>query len=344
MKAAVIRENGGLDVVRVDDIPDPKPAPDEVLVRIRYAGLNHLDIWVRKGRPGMQVQWPHVLGSDGAGVIEAVGSEVKHLKAGDAVVVYPGLGCGHCEACERGEKSLCPQFGIVGMNRPGTFAQYVALPAANVFQKPLRLSEEEAGGFVLSHLTAWRMLMTRAQLKPGETVLIHGVGGGVALCALQFAKLAGAEVIVTSSSADKLEQAKRLGADETINYKTDNVAHRVKELTGGRGVDVAVDSTGAATFPLDLACLAKGGRVALCGVTTGAGAEADLRAIYWNQLTILGSTLGSVGDLREMFRAVTVARLKPVIDEVFPLARVHDAMERMETGRQFGKIVLHISD
>ncbi len=344
MKAAVIRENGGLDVVRVEDIPKPEPAADEVLVRVRYAGLNHLDIWVRKGRPGAQMQWPHVLGSDAAGVVEAVGSQVKHVKAGDAVVVYPGLGCGCCEACTRGEISLCPQFGIVGMSRPGTFAEYVTLPAANVFPKPARLSTEEAGGFVLTYLTAWRMLMTRARVRPGETILIHGIGGGVAVCALQFTKLTGAEAIVTSSSADKLDRARQLGADWTINYKTENVTHRVQEITLGRGVDVVVDSTGAGTWPLDLACVTKGGRVVLCGVTTGATAETDLRAVYWNQLTLLGSTLGSIGDLRQMFRAVTAARLKPVIDEVFPLARVRDALEKMEIGRQFGKIILHISD
>jgi NADPH:quinone reductase-like Zn-dependent oxidoreductase len=344
MKAAVIHENGGLDVIRVEDIPNPKPARNEVLIRVRYAGLNHLDIWARKGRPGVQMQWPHVLGSDGAGVVEAVGSEVKHVKVGDAVVVYPGLSCGHCDACERGEKSLCPSFGIVGMNRPGTFAEYVALPACSVFPKPPRLSTEEAGGFVLTYLTAWRMLMTRAQVKPGDTVLIHGIGGGVAVCALQFGKLAGAEVIVTSSSSDKLERAKKLGADAAINYKTENVAERVRELTNGRGVDVVVDSIGGATFPLDLTCVTKGGRIVLCGVTGGPTAEADLRTIYWNQLTVMGSTLGSLGDLRQMFRAVTVGRLKPVIDEVFPLARARDAMEKMEASRQFGKIVLHISD
>ncbi len=344
MKAAVIRENGGLEVVRVEDIAKPEPAADEVLVRICCAGLNHLDIWVRKGRPGVQMQWPHVLGSDGAGVVEAVGSQVKHLKAGDAVVVYPGLGCGHCDACARGEVSLCPQFGIVGLNRTGTFAEYVTLPAGNVFPKPSRLRMEEAGGFVLAYLTAWRMLMTRAQLKPGETVLIHGIGGGVALCALQFAKLVGAEVVVTSSAGDKLERAAKLGADATINYKTENVTQRVREMTSGRGVDVVVDSTGAATWPVDLECVTKGGRVVLCGVTTGAGAETNLRTVYWNQLTLMGSTLGSIGDLRQMFRVVTAAGLQPVVDQVLPLDRIRDAMEKMETGRQFGKIVLHISD
>jgi NADPH:quinone reductase-like Zn-dependent oxidoreductase len=344
MKAAVIRQNGGPDVVHVEDIPNPQPAADEVLVRIRYAGLNHLDIWARKGRPGAQMQWPHVLGSDGAGMVESVGNQVKHVKSGDSVVVYPGLGCGHCEACEKGEISLCPQFGIVGLGRSGTFAEYVALPAGNVFPKPSRLSDEEAGGFVLAYLTAWRMLMTRALVRPGDTILIHGVGGGVALCALQFAKLAGAEVIVTSSSAEKLERATKLGADSVINYKTENVTQRVRDLTGGRGVDVVIDSVGAATWSLDLACVTKGGRVVLCGVTSGATAETDLRSVYWNQLTLMGSTLGSLGDLRQMFKAVAAAKLNPIVDEVFPLTRVRDAIEKMEAGRQFGKIVLHISD
>ena len=344
MKAAVIHENGGLDVVRVEDIPEPKPVADEVVVKIHCAGLNHLDIWARKGRPGVQMKWPHVLGSDGVGVVEAVGGQVKHPKVGDTVVVYPGLSCGCCEACERGERSLCSSFSIVGLNRPGTFAQYAALPASNVYAKPPHLSDEEAGGFVLTYLTAWRMLMTKAQVKPGDSILIHGIGGGVAVCALQLGKLMGAEVIVTSSSAEKLEQARKLGADGTIDYKTENVAERIREMTAGRGVDVAVDTTGAATWPLDFDCVTKGGRIVLCGITTGATSETNLRTLYWNQLTVMGSTLGSIGELRQMLRAAAVAKLKPVIDEVFPLARVRDAMEKMETGRQFGKIILHISD
>ena len=204
------------------------------------------------------------------------------------------------------------------------------------------MSDEEAGAFALAHVTAWRMLMTRAALKPGETVLIHGIGGGAALAALQFAKLIGAEVFVTSSSNDKLSRAGELGADHTLNYEQENVAEWIAHETSGRGVDVAVDAVGAATWPLDFACVRKGGRVVLCGVTTGSKAESDLRTLYWNQLTLLGSTMGSAEDFRQMLRAVNANQLKPVIDKVFGLEKVRDAMERMETGKQFGKIALRI--
>jgi NADPH:quinone reductase-like Zn-dependent oxidoreductase len=289
------------------------------------------------------LQTPHVVGSDAVGVVQAVGAQVKNLKVGDEVVVYPGIGCGHCEFCEQGERSLCPSFGIIGLNRAGTFAEQVAVPASNVYPKPPHLSNEEAGGFVLAYLTAWRMLMTRAGVEPGDSVLIHGIGGGVASCALQLATRVGAEVIVTSSSDDKLAKAKGLGADHVINYTREDVAQRVKQITFNRGVDVVVDAVGAATWPIDLSVVRKGGRIVLCGITTGPLAETNLQAVYWNQLTILGSTLGSVGDLRQMIRAVTVSGLKPVVDEVFPLERVRDAMKKMEAGKQLGKIVLKVS-
>ena len=294
MKGVAIREHGDLNVVRLEELSRPQIKPDEVLVKVLCAGLNHLDIWVRKGRPGTSLNAPHVLGSDAVGVIENVGSQVKNVQAGDAVVVYPGLSCGHCQACEAGERSLCPSFQIVGLNRAGTYAQYVALPASNVFPRPKHLTDEEAGGFLLANLTAWRMLMTRAKAMPGETILIHGIGGGVAVCGLQWAKLLGLETIVTSSSDEKLSRAVRLGADQTINYKKEDVADRVKNITNGRGVDIAFDTVGAATWALDLNVLHKGGRVVLCGITTGATAETNLQAIYWNQLTVLGSTLGSI--------------------------------------------------
>jgi NADPH:quinone reductase-like Zn-dependent oxidoreductase len=219
----------------------------------------------------------------------------------------------------------------------------VAVPAGNCYPRLPHLSDEEAGVLALTYVTAWRMLMTRAQVKPGETVLIHGVGGGAALSSLQFAKLAGAEVFVTSSSDDKLSRARELGADHTLNYEKENVVKWIEHETSGRGVDVAVDAVGAATWPLDFACVRKGGRVVLCGVTTGSKAESDLRTLYWNQLTIMGSTMGSAEDFRQMLRAVTVNRVKPVVDEFFGLERVRDAMERMETGGQFGKIALRIS-
>jgi NADPH:quinone reductase-like Zn-dependent oxidoreductase len=343
MKAAVIREHGDLGVVRVEEIDAPHPGPGEVVLKVLCAGLNHLDIWVRKGRSREPLQGPHVLGSDAVGVVTALGEGVQSPPVGQPVVVNPALSCGHCEFCRRGEQSTCASFGIIGLNRSGTFAERVAVPAGNCYPRPAHLSDEEAGAFALVSVTAWRMLMTRAQLKPGETVLIHGIGGGVATAALQFAKLAGAEVLVTSSSNDKLSRALALGAKHTLNYEKEDIVTWIHSETSGRGVDVAIDTVGAATWPLDLACVRKGGRIVLCGVTTGARADTDLRTLYWNQLTVLGSTMGSDEDFRQMLRAVTLNELRPVVDEVFPLEKVREAMQKLEAGRQFGKIALRIS-
>ena len=344
MRAAAIREHGGPDVVRIEEIPEPKFADDEVLVEVRSAGLNHLDIWVRNGRGDSNLTEPHVLGSDATGVVIAAGSRVRDVSVGDEVILNPGLNCGCCESCNRGQQSECVSFGIVGLSRPGTFAEQVAVPERNVAPKPSHLSFNEAGAFVLSQLTAWRMLMTRAQLKPGQTVLIHGIGGGVALYALQLTKLAGAEAIVTSSSDEKLSRASRMGADHAINYKAvDDVAQCVKDITSGRGADIAVDTVGAATWPIDFSAVRRGGKIVLCGVTSDAEAVTDLRALYWSQLTIMGSTMGSNEDFRQMVKAVTAAKLRPVIDSVIPLEDAKDAMIRMETAEQFGKIVLEVS-
>lgn len=344
MRAAVIREHGGLEQVRVEEISDPKCAEDEVVVNVRSAGLNHLDIWVRKGRGEGKLSEPHVLGSDAAGVVIAVGAKVKAVAVGDEVVLNPGISCGCCDYCNRGEQSECVSFGIVGLSRQGTFAEQVAVPARNVFSKPSHMSFNEAGAFVLAHLTAWRMLMTRAQLRPGQSVLIHGIGGGVALSALQLAKLAGARVIVTSSSDEKLDLAGRIGADHTINYETGNdVVQYAKDLTSGAGVDIVIDTVGAATWPIDFSAVRRGGKIVLCGVTSDAEAVTDLRALYWNQLTIMGSTMGSNEDFRQMVKAVAVAKLRPVIDSVTPLENIADAMGKMEAAEQFGKIVLEVS-
>jgi NADPH:quinone reductase-like Zn-dependent oxidoreductase len=344
MKAAVIREHGGVDRLRVEEVPEPKAAEDEVVLKVHSAGLNHLDIWVRKGRGGLKLPKPHILGSDAAGVVIAAGAKVRGVTVGDEVVVNPGLSCGSCEYCNRGEQSECVSFGIVGLSRPGTFAEQVAVPARNVSAKPSHMSFNEAGAFALAYVTAWRMLMTRAQLKPGHTVLIHGIGGGVALCALQLAKLAGAEAIVTSSSDEKLDRAGQIGADHKINYRTvDDVARCVKDATSGTGVDIVIDTVGAATWPIDFSAVRRGGKVVLCGVTSDAEAATNLRMLYWNQLTIMGSTMGSDEDFRQMLRAVTTAKLKPVIDSVSPLKNITDAMGRMEAAEQFGKIVLEVS-
>jgi NADPH:quinone reductase-like Zn-dependent oxidoreductase len=344
MKAAVIYEYGGVENVKVEEVEEPKAQRGEVVLKIKSCGLNHLDIWVTKGRGAEKLTKAHIIGSDASGIVQSLGTDVNNVRLGDEVVVNPGLSCGQCEYCRSGENSECKSFGIIGMNRPGTFAEMAAIPTVNLYPKPEHMSFDEAGGFVLTYLTAWRMLMTKANLKSGQTVLIHGIGGGVATSGLQIAKLAGAEVIATSSSDSKLECAKGLGADHTINYKTEtDVAGRVKEITSGRGVDVVIDSVGAASWPISLTAARKGGTIVLCGVTTGAKAQTNLQVLYWNQLKIFGSTLGSDKDLRQMLRAVNTAKLKPVIDSVKPLESVREAMRRMEAAEQFGKIVLKVS-
>lgn len=344
MKAAVIHEPGGVDKLRIEEVPEPKFAEDEVVLKVHSAGLNHLDIWVRKGKGGLKLAKPHILGSDAAGVVVAAGANVTNVTVGDKVILNPGLSCGFCEYCNRGEQSECISFGIVGMTRPGTFAEQVAVPSCNVFEKPSHMSFSEAGAFVLSHLTAWRMLMTRAQLKPGQIVLIHGIGGGVALSALQLAKLAGAEVIVTSSSDEKLDRAGQIGADHIINYKTvDDVAQHVRDVTSGRGVDIVIDTVGGATWPIDFSAVRRGGKIVLCGVTSDAEAVTNLRTLYWKQLTILGSTMGSNDDFHQMLKAITTAKLKPVIDSVAMLENIKDATVKMEAGKQFGKIAIEVA-
>ena len=342
MKAVIIHEHGGPEKLRVEEVPEPTYTDDEVVIKVYSAGLNHLDIWVRKGGR-FELPKPHIPGSDASGVVAAIGVNVKNISVGDEVIINPGLSCGCCEYCNRGEQSECISFGIVGMNRPGTFAEQVAVPSRNVWPKPSHMSFNEAGVFVLAHLTAWRMLMTRAQLKPGETVLIHGIGGGVALSALQLARLAGAKVIVTSSSDAKLQRASQIGADYTINYRAvKEVAQNVKDITSGRGVDVIIDTVGAATWPIDFSAVRRGGRIALCGVTSDSQAVTNLQMLYWNQLTVLGSTMGSEEDLRQMLNTVTTAKLKPIIDSTATLENIQEVTGRMETGEQFGKIVLEV--
>ncbi|MCC6733738.1 MAG: zinc-binding dehydrogenase [Candidatus Omnitrophica bacterium] len=343
MKAACIFEHGDLEKVRIENIDAPHPGPGEVLLEVHSAALNHLDIWVRKGRPGSSYSYPHVLGSDAAGVVLKLGEGVNDIKAGDEVILNPGLSCGKGEFCERGEQNVDPAFGIMGLSRSGAFAEQICVPSGNLLPKPSHLDWNEAAALPLAYLTAWRMLMTRACLAPGETVLIHGIGGGVAIAGLQLARLAGAEVLATSSSDEKLERARKLGARHTINYRSNpEVGKAVRELTGGRGVDIAFDTVGAATWPVNFEAVRRGGRIVHCGVTGGAAVQANISALYWNHLTVMGSTMGSHADFRQMVRAVSVAGMKPVIDQVFPLDQARQAMGRMEAGEQFGKIVLKV--
>ena len=340
MKAVFFEKHGGNDVLTVGERPDPVAGPGEVLVRLRAAAFNRLDLFVRNGIPGVPIALPHVGGADGCGVVEAVGPGVAGVAVGSRVVLQPGIGCRRCEFCRGGELSLCVDFRILGEHVDGTFAELVAVPRESVFPAPPRLSDEAAAAFPLAALTAWRMLVTRAALRPGETVLIHGIGGGVSTFALQIARLSGASlVIVTSGSEAKLERARALGADVAIDYRSTDVGRKVREVTGKRGVDVVVDSVGAPTWRASLAAAAKRGRVVTCGATAGPNPEEEIRIIFWKQLAILGSTMGTDAEFASLLSAVSAGRIEPVVDSVFPLSRAVEAYERLEAG-VFGKVVL----
>ena len=344
MKAAMIRKFGNLDVVEVGDLPVPKIGPQQVLVKVRAAALNHLDIWVRSGVvPGLDMTKPHILGCDGAGEVAEVGAEVKRWKVGDEVVLNPGISCGRCEFCLRGEQSECEVFRVLGEQVDGTFAEYVAVPEVNVYRKPAHLTWQETAAYPLVFVTAWRMLVNRAQLKPGETVLIPGIGGGVATAALVICNFLGCPAIVTSSSAEKLAKAKQLGAVLGLDYTKEELVPKVREYTQKRGVDVVCDSIGGETWDKHIQCLCKGGRIVNCGATGGPKPVTSLQRVFWNHLTILGTTMGSHHDFAQMHRLVASGKLRPVIDSTFPLAKIKEAQQRMESKGQLGKIVLDIA-
>jgi len=339
MRALYFEEHGEPDRLRVGDRPLPEPGPGQVRVRLHAAALNHLDLWVLRGLPGVGL--PHIGGADGAGVVDQVGWGVSGVEVGQEVVFDPGISCGECESCRRGEQSLCVHFRVTGEQCDGTFAEAVVVQVASLAPRPSHLGWEDAAAFGLTYLTAWRMLFTRGGLRPGESVLVHGIGSGVSLACLQLARLAGARVLVTSRSADKLRRATELGADEVIP-SGDEVARTARRLTGGRGVDVVVDSVGESTWLQSLKAAAKGGRVLTCGATSGPNPAEEIRLIFWNQLTIVGSTMGSRDDWRRLVAAVSARRLRPVVDSVIPLEEGQVAYERLARGEQFGKIVLAV--
>ncbi len=343
MKAIFLEKHGGNDVLSYGERPDPSPKPGEVLVRVEAAALNRLDVFVRNGIPGVPVNFPHIPGADGAGVVEAVGEGAKGFAVGSKVVLQPGISCSRCEFCQSGDSSLCVDFGILGEHFSGTLAEKICVPAANVFPAPANLTIEEAAAFPLAALTAWRMLITRARLRAGETVLIHGIGGGVSTFALQIAKLAGAPlVIVTTTGAEKATKAKELGADVVLDYKEVDVGKKVREITAKRGVDVVVDSVGGPAWRTSLAAAAKKGRIVTCGATAGPNPEEEIRIIFWKQLDILGSTMGTAGEFRALLAAVGAGKIRPVVDVVFPLADARKAYERLEGDAGMGKVVLKI--
>lgn len=341
MQAVRIHETGGLDKVVLEEVARPEPGPGEVLVELKAAALNHLDIWVARGMPAPPL--PHTLGSDGAGIVRALGDGAGGVCVGDEVMLDPSVSCGRCERCIAGEHSECDRFGILGESRPGTFAGYVVCPASCCHPKPVDMSFEDAAALGLTFLTAYRMLFTRARLAPGEDVLIHGIGGGVATSALVLAKAAGCRAIVTSSSEAKLERARELGADMALNYRTvGKLGKEVLRLSGGRGVDVVVETAGEATWRDSVVAARKGGRIVTCGATTGGGPPAEIQAIFWKQLTVLGSTMGSRSDFRAVARLAATGVIRPVRDETFALAEAVRALRHLEAGEQMGKVVLRV--
>lgn len=340
MKAIGFKQHGGPEVLELIDLPTPEPKAKEVRVRVKAVALNHLDVWVRKGWPGLKLELPHVLGSDIAGVIDAVGAEVSDLSPGAEVLVNPGLSCGNCEKCLLGEDVLCRQYKIIGEDCRGGYAEYVCVPRHNILPKPKALSFEQSACLPLTFLTAWHMLIGRAQLEAGETVLIHAAGSGVGSAGVQIAKLAGARVIATASTQEKLDKAKALGADELINYATHDFLEEVKKRTGRKMVDVVFEHVGASTWEKSIACLPKGGRLVICGATSGHDVKLDLRTLFYKSISLLGSTMGSKGELFRILQLVDEGKLKPVLDRVMPLAAAAEAHQLLTDRKTFGNVVL----
>src|SRR5213596_2947269 len=347
MRACVLTASGGIGKLQIKEVPDaPTPKAGEVRVAIRAAALNHLDLWVIDGLPGAADRFPHIVGADGAGVVESTGADVSTVRQGERVMINPGISDYSCEFCQAGEHSLCVNYRLLGEQLPGTVAELVTVPVENVVRGPNlspALTWAEAAAFSLVTLTAWRMLVTRAQLKAGETVLIWGIGGGVSLTAMRIAKLVCARVIVTSSDDAKLAAAKQLGADVTLNHRTQQVAAEVRALTNKRGVDVVVENVGAATWDDSLRCLRRGGRLVTCGATSGPQVHLDLRRLFWHHWSILGSTMGNAAEYAEVVRRLGQGELRPVVDRVYPMEQARDAFERLAKGEQLGKIVVEVS-
>lgn len=341
MRGLFIERHGDPQVLKIGDLPDPVPSEGEVLVRVKACALNHLDIWVRRGLPGLRLSLPHIMGSDMAGVVERLGPGVSSLVPGDRVLLNPGVSCGKCSYCLSGEHSLCPEFKIIGEHTGGVCAEYAVVPGTNLLSFPESLSFEEAAAAPLVFLTAWRLLVTRGRIRVGERVLIVGGSGGVATAALQIAKLSGATVYATTSSKEKREKLRDLGADEVI---LDPDFHKkVWELTSRKGVEVVVDSVGQATWAKSLRSLARGGRLLTCGATTGSSPEAEIRYIFWRQVSIIGSTMSNQSEFREVMELVFQGKLRPVVGAILPLDEAIRAHRLLEERKHFGKIVLRIS-
>ena len=344
MRGLTISAHGGVDQIEYrEDIPEPQLRnAGDVRIRMRAAALNHLDLFLLGGLPGITITPKWVLGADGTGVVESVGDAVTNVAIGDTVVVNPGVSDRTCEYCRAGEQPLCPRFGILGEHFPGTMAELVVVPATNLLRIATDTDVATAAAFTLATLTAYRMLVTRARLTDGERVLIWGIGGGVAMACLQIAKMLGAHVTVTSSSNEKLARARELGADDTINHQGVDVAREMRARTGKKGVDVVVDSVGQATWSQSLGALGRRGRLVTCGGTSGPMVTTDVRRLFWNQWSILGSTMGNDAEFAAVVEHFNAGRLRPPIDRVYELPEGRAAFERLAEGKQFGKLVVRI--
>jgi len=340
MKALAFHEHGGLDKLKYQDVADPKIGAGDVLVRVKAAALNHLDLFVREGIPGLKLPLPFWSGCDIAGDIVEVGGSVAGVTVGDRVAINPNLNCDRCEFCQKGQHSLCATYGILGEHTHGGLAEYVKVDGRKVIKLPDTVKYADAAAFVLVNMTAWRMLTSQARLRAGEDLLIIGVGGGVSSTGVQIGKLCGARVWVTSSSDEKLERARALGADECINYAKEDWVKVIAQKTGRRGVDVVLENVGAATWPGAIRALAKGGRLVTCGGTSGPICETDVRQVFWKQISIIGSTMSTNAEFAEVMRQLFRGRLKAIVDSVTPLKDGVAAQQRLAEGKQFGKIVL----
>ncbi|NHJ20519.1 MAG: alcohol dehydrogenase [Candidatus Lokiarchaeota archaeon] len=345
MKAAFIKNHGSSDQLLVGDLEVPKIKTTEVLVKAKYGALNHIDVFLIKGWPGLKLSMPHVLGSDGSGIVKEVGAAVTTIREGDKVAINPGLSCGKCEYCLSGNQNFCKIFSILGEHKWGTYCEYFKIPEENAIQLPTNFSYELAAAAPLAYLTAWRLLKTQAKIKKDELVLIHGAGGGVSTAAIQIAKYFGAKVITTTSDQEKMKKAKAIGADHVINYKANpNYSKTIySELTQKRGIDVIVDSVGKLTLPISLRLLKPGGRLVIPGATTGPTTEIDIRQIFWKQLKIIGSTMSNQKEFREVMNLVFNGVLRPVIDKKFQLEEIIDAENYLNESKQFGKVIVEIS-
>lgn len=340
MKAVVFHEHGGPQVLHYEDVRDPVPGRGEVLIEVKATSINHIDIFLRRGMPGVKVPMPKIAGCDASGVIREVGEDVSGLKAGQRVTINPGISCGRCEFCAAGFGSQCVSYAMVGEHTDGAYAQLIKVPAHIVLPIPDSISFEEAAAAPLVFLTAWSMMIGKGNIRPGEDVLILGVGAGVGAAGLQIAKMTGCRVFVTASTDEKLERAKQLGADFLINYKSEEFDKRIRDLTNKRGVDVVVDYIGADTWVRSLRSARRGGRVLTCGATTGFAPQTDLRQIFYRQVQVFGSTMGSHREFLDVMKCIFRGQLKPIIDRVLPLAEAAKGHELIEGRSVFGKIVL----